>query len=408
MVDNVKKFIEKNKDYVIIGIISIIAFIVGCLAINPILSFIVIAIADAALFMPNILKNRKKVEKGRHMAFNRKKNDKVKKVPNNKNKKEEKPKKKKKSIWKKLLFIFLLGCVVLIILICMFAAYIIANAPKFNPKELYHQEASTLYYKNGDNWEEFAKLGTENRKIITYDELPEVLIDAIIATEDSRFYQHNGVDLPRFIKATAQTLLGSSNAGGASTLTMQLVKNHYTSKERSITRKFTDMYMATNQIEKKYTKEEILEFYVNAPYLGGSSYGVEQACKTYFGKSAKDINLAEAAMIAGLFQSPGADDPLRYPKAAEKRRQTVLKLMERHGYITKEEREVASKMTVDKLLVETNENIEGENEYQGFIDTVIEELKDDGINPYTGAYDIYTTMDRDRQDHVNKIMNGEL
>lgn len=406
MVNNIKKFVENNKDYVVIGIVSIIAFIIGCLAIKPIIAFIIIMIADAALFLPNIIKNRKKIEKGRHMAFSRKKNDKTKKV-NNKKKDNIKPTKKKKSIWKKLLFIFLIFCVIGIILICLFAAYIVVKAPKFDPKELYHQEASTLYYKNGDNWEEFAKLGTENRKIISYDELPEVLIDAIIATEDSRFYQHNGVDLPRFTKATLQTLLGSSSAGGASTLTMQLVKNHYTSKEKSLTRKFTDIYMATNQIEKKYTKEEILEFYVNAPYLGGSSYGVEQACKTYFGKSAKDINLAEAAMIAGLFQSPGADDPLRYPKAAEKRRQIVLKLMERHGYITKEEREIASKMTIDKLLVETNENIEGENEYQGFIDTVIEELKNDNINPYTGAYDIYTTMDRERQDHVNKIMNGE-
>ena len=400
-----KKFLEKNKDYVIIGIISVIAFIIGCLAIKPIIAFILIAIADMVLFMPNILKKRKKIEKGRHVAFNRKKNDKVKKEKNPK--KDKKPKKKRK-IWKTLLFIFLVLCVVVIVLICLFAAYIIKNAPKFDPKELYHQEASTLYYKDGDgDWVEFAKLGKENRKIITYDELPEVLINAIIATEDSRFYQHNGVDLPRFLKATFQTVLGSSSAGGASTLTMQLVKNHYTSKEKSITRKFTDMYMATSQIEKKYTKEEILEFYVNAPYLGGSSYGVEMACKTYFGKSAKDINLAEAAMIAGLFQSPGADDPLRYPERAEKRRQVVLKLMKRHGYITQEEFDVASKMTIDKLLVETNESIEGENEYQGFIDTVIEELKEDDINPYTGAYEIYTTMDKKRQDHINKIMNGE-
>ena len=399
IIEKLKKFVNKHRDYVIIGVLSVIAFIIGCLAINPILSFIIIAIADAALFIPNILKNRKKVEKGRHTALKKKK-EKVVKA------KKEKSKKKKK-LWKKLLFIFLLLCVLVIIAICMFAAYIVSNAPKFDPKELYHQEASTLYYKDGDDWKEFAKLGTENREIITYDELPEVLINAIIATEDSRFYQHNGVDLPRFLKATFQTVLGSSNAGGASTLTMQLVKNHYTSKERSITRKFTDMYMAISQIEKKYTKEEILEFYVNAPYLGGSSYGVEMACKTYFGKSAKDINLAEAAMIAGLFQSPGADDPLRYPERAEKRRQVVLKLMERHGYITKKEREIASKMTIDKLLVDTNESLEGENEYQGFIDTVIEELKDDGINPYTGAYNIYTTMDKDRQDHINKIMNGE-
>ena len=395
-----KKFIENNNDYIIIGIVSVVAFIVGCLAISPGVAFIIVAIADGALFIPNLLKSRKGNSKGRHAAFKRQKT---------KNVKGPKPKKesfkKNKKLWKKIIFLFLIGCVAFIILACLFAAYIVVNAPTFNPKELYHQEASTLYDKDG---KEFAKLGTENRELISYDDLPEVLINAIVATEDSRFYQHNGFDLPRFIKATAQTALGSGNAGGASTLTMQLVKNHYTSKERSITRKFTDIYMATNQIEKKYTKEEILEFYVNAPYLGGSSYGVEQACKTYFGKSAKDINLAEAAMIAGLFQSPGADDPTRYPKKAEQRRQIVLKLMKRHGYITNEEYEVAKEMTIDKLLTDDEEEKEGVNEYQAFIDTVIEELADDDIDPYSSSLDIYTTMDRERQEYINDIMNGKI
>ena len=393
-----KDFINKNKDYIIIGTVSLIAFIIGCLAINFWVSLIIIGLADIILFIPNLMKNRKKVEKGRHAALNKKKT-KPKKV------KPEKKEKKKKKVWKKLLFIFLILCIFAILAFCAFWAYIVANAPKFKPEELYHQEASTLFDKDG---KEFAKLGAENREIISYDDLPEVLIDAIVATEDSRFYQHNGVDLPRFAKATIQTLLGGSNAGGASTLTMQLVKNHYTSTQRSLTRKFTDIYMAVYEVEKKYTKEEILEFYVNAPYLGGGSYGVEQACKTYFGKSAKDINLAEAALIAGLFQSPGGDDPTRYPEKAEKRRQIVLKLMERHGYITKEEKEAASKLTVDKLLVKKdNDNTSDKNEYQGFIDTVIEELNDDGIDPYKTAYNIYTTMDRDKQNYINDIMNGK-
>ncbi len=393
-----KEFINKNKDYIIIGTVSLIAFIIGCLAINFWVSLIIIGLADIILFIPNLMKNRKKVEKGRHAALNKKK-AKPKKV------KAEKKEKKKKKIWKKLLFIFLILCIFAILAFCAFWAYIVANAPKFKPEELYHQEASTLFDKDG---KEFAKLGAENREIISYDDLPEVLIDAIVATEDSRFYQHNGVDLPRFAKATIQTLLGGSNAGGASTLTMQLVKNHYTSTQRSLTRKFTDIYMAVYEVEKKYTKEEILEFYVNAPYLGGGSYGVEQACKTYFGKSAKDINLAEAALIAGLFQSPGGDDPTRHPEKAEKRRQIVLKLMERHGYITKEEKEAASKLTVDKLLVKKdNDNTSDKNEYQGFIDTVVEELNDDGIDPYKTAYNIYTTMDRDKQNHINDIMNGK-
>ncbi|MBE6160387.1 MAG: hypothetical protein E7157_05020 [Lactobacillales bacterium] len=404
-----KEFLKKNTDYIIIGIVSIIAFTIGCLAINVWLSLLIIGLADLILFIPNLIKSRKKVEKSRHASTERKK-EKKKKIKTNNSKeikkedKKDKKKKKKRKIFKTLIFIFLLLCIAGILAFCAFWGYIVDNAPKFDPEELYHQEASTLYDIDG---KEFAKLGTENREIITYEELPEVLIDAIVATEDSRFYQHNGFDLPRFSKATLQTLLGSNSAGGASTLTMQLVKNHYTSTQKSITRKFTDIYMAINQVEKKYTKEDILEFYVNAPYLGGRSYGVEQACKTYFGKSAKDINLAEAALIAGLFQSPGSDDPTRNPENAEKRRQIVLKLMERHGYITKEEREAASKLTVDKLLVKDEDGDSTVNEYQGFIDTVIEELEKDGLDPYKNALEVYTTMDRDKQDYINDIMTGK-
>lgn len=393
-----KEFIKNNKDYIIIGIVSLIAFIIGCLAINIWISFLIIGLADFALFIPNLIKNRNKIPKGRHhYTKNKKVTKNISKTNNTKRKLN------KKKIIKKLILIFLILCIVVIILICLLCGYIISNAPKFNPDELYHQEASTFYDIEG---KEYAKLGAENREIITYEELPEVLIDAIVATEDSRFYQHNGFDLPRFGKATLQTLLGSGNAGGASTLTMQLVKNHYTSTEKSLTRKFTDIYMAIYEIEKNYTKEQILEFYVNAPYLGGGSYGVEQACKTYFGKSAKDINLAEAALIAGLFQSPGGDDPTRFPEKAEKRRQLVLKLMERHGYITKEEREIASKITVEKLLVTKKEDI-GNNQYQGFVDTVIEELQKDGIDPYKDSIDVYTTMDREKQEYINDIMTGK-
>ena len=178
-----------------------------------------------------------------------------------------------------------------------------------------------------------------------------MLLDAIIATEDSRYFQHNGFDLPRFMKASAGQLLGNSDAGGASTLTMQVVKNNFTSTESSgfagIVRKFTDIYMSIFKVEKNYTKEEIIEFYVNAPYLGSGSYGVEQASQTFFGKSVKDLSLVEAATIAGLFQAPGAYDPYVYPEKAQERRDQVLSLMERHGYITSEEKEIAEEIHVE-------------------------------------------------------------
>ena len=290
----------------------------------------------------------------------------------------------------------------------IFFIYIAVSADKFDPDKLYTKEASTLYDSEGN---EFAKLGTEMREKITYDEMSEELINAIVATEDSRFFQHNGFDLPRFLKASFGQLLGQ-NAGGASTLTMQVSKNQFTSTESSgfegIKRKFTDIYVSIFQIERNYTKEEILEFYVNSYYLGSGAYGVEQAAKTYFNKSAKDLNLSEAAMIAGLFQSPVAYDPNINPEQTEERRKLVLSLMKRHGYINNDEYEMALKMTVDKIVIKGNSANTDYADYQGFIDTVAVEVKEEtGYDPYSYSMDIYTTMDREKQDEITKIMSGE-
>ena len=337
---------------------------------------------------------------------------KKKKIKKNKN---STPKKKKKiiaKIFKVILIIIMIGIIVGFIGAICFWNYIAKNAPKFNEDNLYKKEASILYDKNG---EIFAKLGSEFREKITYDELPEVLVNAIIATEDSRFFEHNGFDLPRFLKASvgqvAKKILGvGSNAGGASTLTMQISKNAFTSTEsegvEGIIRKFTDIYVSINEIEKNYTKEQIIEFYVNSYCLGGNIYGVEQAALSYFGKNAKDLNLSEAAIIAGLFQAPNYYNPVKNPENAKVRRRIVLSLMVRHGYITQEEADIANSIPVESLTTTTS-NITG-NEYQGFIDTVVSEVKKDtGFNPYTTAMEIYTTMDRSKQDIVNKAMRGE-
>ena len=248
------------------------------------------------------------------------------------------------------------------------------------------------------------------RQKIEYSEMSEELVNAIIATEDSRFFEHNGFDLPRFLKASFGQALGQ-NAGGASTLTMQVSKNQFTSTTShglaGIKRKFTDIYIAMFQIERKYSKEKILEFYANSYYLGSGCYGVEQASQTYFNKKAKDLNVSEAAMLAGMFQSPVSYDPNINPEKTEYRRKIVLSLMKRHGYITNNEYEIAKKMTVDKIVIKGRSANTSSNEYQGFIDTVASEVEDKtGYNPYSYSMKIYTTMDKGKQDAMNKIMNG--
>lgn len=393
-----KKFIRRYQFEICIAIISLVAIIIGTLAIGFLKAFLIVGAVDLILIVPGLLS--KKPVHGKHVKGAHTSGE----VKNNSTSKGKKTK-KKKSWWKKILLIFLILVILGIIAFSIFMGYIVVSAPKFDPNNLYRTESSILYDKNGKI---FAKLGAEKREKISYDQMPEVLIDAIIATEDSRFFQHNGFDLPRFMKASFGQLLGR-DAGGASTLTMQVSKNNYTSTTASgfegIKRKFTDIYMSIFQIEKKYTKQEILEFYVNQPYLGSGAYGVEQACQTYFGKSAKDINLAEAALIAGLFQAPNAYDPYLHPETSEKRRNTVLYLMERHGYISKEEKAAAEKVPVPELLTKSS----GEsNKYQAFIDTVIEDVEDKtGNSPYDVAMEIYTTMDPEKQQYMDDIMNGK-
>ena len=323
-----------------------------------------------------------------------------------------KKKKKVKKVLKIILNIFLLLLLIGLIGGIIFAIYIVTHAPDFNPENLYSTESSILYDRNGN---QAGKLGVEKRKNVNYNDLPQVLIDAIIATEDSRFMQHNGFDLPRFLKASAgqvvNKITGHGNAGGGSTLTMQVSKNNYTSVEDSgfegIVRKFTEIYISIFKLEKNYSKEEIIEFYVNIPFLGNNAYGVEQACQTYFGKSVSDINLSEASLIAGLFQAPTSYNPYQHPKQAEERRNTVLYLMQRHGYITKEEADDARSIPVESLLRESNP--EGSsNEYQSYIDVVVKEVEEKtGLSPYTTGMKIYTNLDPDKQKTLNDIMGGK-
>ena len=318
-----------------------------------------------------------------------------------------KSKSKRKKIKKIILNLMIFFTVIVIGLICVFFGYVVSKAPKFNPNNLKFTKMSEIYDADGNT---MARLGNENRTEITYDDLPEVLIDAIIATEDSKFFQHNGFDLPRFVKASIGQVMGK-DSGGASTLTMQIVKNNYTSTVASgfdgVVRKFTDIYLSIFKVEKKYTKKEIIEFYINDSYLGNNAYGVEQASRNYFGKSVSELNLSEAAFIAGLFQSPTYYNPYNYPERAEKRRKTVLYLMQRHGYITEEERKIAQEEDITKYVAE-KQATSGYKEYQAYIETVIEELEDEyGLSPYTTPLKIYTSMKKDKQDFINKVMDGE-
>ncbi len=312
---------------------------------------------------------------------------------------------KKKKASEKILTILMLGLISVTSIAILFMLYVIITSPEFSEDALYTKESSIIY---STDEEEYARIGLENRDISTYDDLPDVLIDAILATEDSRFMQHSGVDLARFIVATLGQLTGNKGAGGASTLTMQIVKQRFTDDTatgiKGIIRKFTDVYMAVFKIEKNYTKEQILEFYVNIPWLGSGAYGVEQASQMYFGKSVSDVTLTEAAILAGLFQAPSAYDPYISPEKTTNRRNRVLDLMERHDYITKEEANLAKSIPVTSLLASDAATV---NQNQGVIDTIVQEVIDrTGQNPYLVSMKIYSTINPAKQEVVNNVNNG--
>ena len=314
--------------------------------------------------------------------------------------------KKKRKILNIILIIILGLGILCLALFAAFLIYITITAPEFDAKDLDSKEMSV--YLDKDN-NEFYKKGDERREKITYEELPQVFIDALVATEDSRFFEHNGFDAPRFLKASVGQLLGNSDAGGASTISMQVIKNKITSKKdtgiEGIIRKFTDIYLAVFKLEKNYTKEQIIDFYVNNHSLGALVYGVEEAAQTYFGKSASELNLTEAATIAGMFQAPTYYKPDTNPENAEKRRSTVLYLMVRHGYITQEQADIANSIPVADLIVEKEASSEP---YQGYADTVTQELNEVyDIDPAKTPVEVYTNLDREKQDAVNSVMNGE-
>lgn len=314
--------------------------------------------------------------------------------------------KKKKKIINIILIVILSLGILGLALFAAFLVYITVTAPEFDAKKLDTKEMSIYYDKDQGK---FAETGDERREKITYEELPQVFIDALVATEDSRFFEHNGFDAPRFLKASVGQLLGNSGAGGASTISMQVIKNSMTSKTDSgiqgIIRKFTDIYLAVFKLEKNYTKEQIIEFYVNNHGLGGMVYGVEEAAQTYFGKSASELNLSEAATLAGMFQAPTYYKPDVNPKNAEKRRSTVLYLMVRHGYITQEQADIANSIPVEDLIVKQTAS---SDPYQGYLDTVVDELKNKyNVDPSKTPVEVYTNLDKTKQEAVNSVMNGE-
>lgn len=289
-----------------------------------------------------------------------------------------------------------------------FAVGVLRNLPDldtdFNP-----DVTTFIHDKDG---KEVARLhGVENRIPVDLDEIPKNLKDAFIATEDRAFYKHPGINPAAFVRAAIANLRAGTIVQGGSTITMQLVENAFFTDNPSRTygRKIQEAVLAI-QMERHYTKDEILEAYLNQIYFGHGAYGVQAASQAYFGKDVKDLTLAEAAMICGVTNNPAAYSPYNDMERAKQRRAVVLDNMVEAGMITESEVEAAKQEEINLSSGETKKKDGGTYPY--YIDAVVLEaeslLKEKGMAPadlYRSGLHIYTALDVDIQKKMEEVYN---
>ena len=250
---------------------------------------------------------------------------------------------------------------------------------------------AVIYDVNGD---EIAELAPVSRLMVPVEELPDYVPEAFVAVEDQRFLSHNGVDWRRFIGTTVRNLIPGGRSAGASTITMQVARNVFPDRlpasERTIRRKVLEIRVA-REIERKYTKEEILQTYLNNIYFGEGVYGIESAARIYFGKRARDLMLSEAAMLAGLPKAPSNYNPRRNMQRSIQRRNLVLSLMQAQGRITPEQAARAKAARV--RLARWNPPRSRRRTAPYFVEQVRRALEDRfGEGVYAGLR-VYTTLD---------------
>ncbi|MFP3917398.1 PBP1A family penicillin-binding protein [Lysinibacillus telephonicus] len=283
-------------------------------------------------------------------------------------------------------------------------AYYASSAPELDEESLKDPISSEFYDMNG---ELFATVGAEDRTYVEFDDIPDEMVDAILATEDVRFFDHFGIDIWRLGSAVIANVRHGFGSQGASTITQQVVKNSFLSNDKKLKRKAQEAWLAI-QLEKHYEKEEIFEMYFNKVLMSGTIYGFGTASKAFFGKELNELELDEMALLAGIPQSPNNYNPYRNPERAQKRRDLVLDLMVQHGKITEEEAAAAKAIDVtSRLLPDEERQSVGGTKYNAFLDVVISELEKNGDGEALAeGIKVYTTLDPNAQTIVEDTMNN--
>ena len=302
--------------------------------------------------------------------------------------------------------VLLAGFILAILAAGGLVAYYVSSAPALTEEALTATTSSKIYDKDGAL---IADLGAEKRSNASIQEIPTDLVNAIVAIEDQRFFNHRGVDVIRIVGAFLNNLT-SSNLQGGSTLDQQFIKLTYfstSSDDQTIKRKIQEAWLAM-QLERRNTKQEILTYYVNKVYMSNGNYGMKTAARAFYGKELKDLTIAQAALLAGMPQAPNQYDPYTQPEAAQARRDIVLSEMLEEKYISQEQYDVAVATPVTDGLQPLKNTAAYPLYMDNYLKEVIEEVEEKtGYNLLTTGMDVYTNVDTAAQQQLWNIYNTD-
>jgi penicillin-binding protein 2A len=271
------------------------------------------------------------------------------------------------------------------------------NKPAPQPTIIYDQQGEIA-----------SKITNSKIEGVGIQQIPNEVIQAVIATEDQRFYQHNGINYFAIVKAFFKNMISGDIVAGGSTVTQQLAKNAFLTHERTYSRKMKELII-TKKIERSYSKDEIMERYLNQIYFGEGAWGIQRAAKIYFGKEASELTLSESAMLAGLVKAPSNLSPFKNMEKAIERRNLVLSLMEKEGYISQKERESAKQQEI--VLAEDEVDDDYNGNYPYYVDHIIEEAmvkyKLTKNEILSGGLHIYTELNHTIQNATEEAYKNE-
>ena len=318
-----------------------------------------------------------------------------------------------KSLFKYISSIFFTICLVLFFVVLMLFARELKDVPDITQANLQDPLSSEIYDKNLNL---IATVGAEKREYVSINDIPKNITDAVLTTEDSRFQSHIGIDPIRLIKAVLVNIRSNSAQQGASTITQQVVKNSLLTSDKSLQRKIQEAYLSL-KLENRYSKDDILEMYMNKIYYSDGQYGVKTAAKYFYNKELDQLTLSQVALLTGIPQQPILYNPYDYPKQAKERRDTVLYALLNNDKITEAEYNDAINTPItDGIVKKTKEERANQHTYNpkfaAYIDQITKELKENQNfenikDPLSMGLKIYTNLNPELQIYVQDMLDNQ-